>query len=340
LLAVCAYGAWWAFTKYRESRRWQNIVTVAGRVILIVVPAVVTCAAWTGFCDHQKSLNRIGQATTSSGLTTWNFGTWEQRLDWQQWSAIAGRYGLMIGDFAFLSVCALGLLKSGRRRLIVASLLLAASAPLIFTNLYIHHEYYAYASGLFVIGAVGIGMTALWEYSPLGRIMTTFAFIGVVVACGYRYQQQCHPKLAQHAIGPWFQPVVEEIQKRTKPDEVILVLGFDWSSEIAYYSRRRALMIPDWETEKFLADPQPYLDDLRGHRLGGLVIADLGRLRLDPQGLRRVVDLSGMSPHFASVHQHRFSVYSREDPERVTRISEMGGPGRDVANQKVLAKPP
>jgi hypothetical protein len=33
---------------------------------------------------------------------------------------------------------------------------------------------------------------------------------------------------------------------RTTPEEVILVYGYDWSSEIAYYSERKAIMVPTW----------------------------------------------------------------------------------------------
>lgn len=37
-------------------------------------------------------------------------------------------------------------------------------------------------------------------------------------------------------------PLVSAIKYFTKPDDILLICGFDWSSEIPYYSQRRALM--------------------------------------------------------------------------------------------------
>jgi hypothetical protein len=30
------------------------------------------------------------------------------------------------------------------------------------------------------------------------------------------------------------------------PDGVLLLFGFDWSSEVAYYAERRAITVPEW----------------------------------------------------------------------------------------------
>ena len=37
------------------------------------------------------------------------------------------------------------------------------------------------------------------------------------------------------------------IRDRTTPDDVIVSVGFDWSSELAYYSQRRFFCVPDWD---------------------------------------------------------------------------------------------
>ena len=52
------------------------------------------------------------------------------------------------------------------------------------------------------------------------------------------------------------------IRERTPENSAIMVAGFDWSSSIAYYSERKALMLPNFvsteKLEKLLTHPENY----------------------------------------------------------------------------------
>ena len=66
-------------------------------------------------------------------------------------------------------------------------------------------------------------------------------------------------------------PVSAATQLCTGPEEVIVVLGDDYCSEVPYYSGRRALMIPTWDSvdwEHF----SRYVELLDGYRIGALVV--------------------------------------------------------------------
>jgi hypothetical protein len=65
--------------------------------------------------------------------------------------------------------------------------------------------------------------------------------------------------------------VCRAVREQTRPDDVILVVGCDWCSEIPYYSQRRALMVPVWHYTP-VEDLPYYLERLRDYRLGALVV--------------------------------------------------------------------
>jgi hypothetical protein len=96
-----------------------------------------------------------------------------------------------------------------------------------------------------------------------------------------------------------FSAACRAVREQTDPDDVDLVRGRDWSSEVPYYCRRRALALPDswtqWVSLRHLAE---CLEPLRPYRLRALVVHNPAYYRLwyptfDPVllscGLRRVL---------------------------------------------------
>jgi hypothetical protein len=145
----------------------------------LVIPAVafallpyIAISTWTQFADSQKLLNPIAaDFITSKALNAWNFGNLQQRLSPQLLIAI-GRtlsdilgwrpvIGLQLVIFILLWVALLFLGK--RNKLYIASLSVFIAVILVFTNLHVVHNYYAYANGIFVIAAIGFGILGLLE---------------------------------------------------------------------------------------------------------------------------------------------------------------------------------
>ena len=76
------------------------------------------------------------------------------------------------------------------------------------------------------------------------------------------------------------------IKKNTPKDSAIMVVGDDWSPEVAFYSKRKALYIPNWVDGFFPVDEEALSAALKNPEsmLGGL---KLGAVIIRNQGLER-----------------------------------------------------
>jgi hypothetical protein len=74
------------------------------------------------------------------------------------------------------------------------------------------------------------------------------------------------------------------IKKNTPKDSAIMVVGDDWSPEVAFYSKRKALYIPNWVDGFFPVDEEALCVALKNPEsmLGGL---KLGAVIIKNQGL-------------------------------------------------------
>jgi hypothetical protein len=103
--------------------------------------------------------------------------------------------------------------------------------------------------------------------------------------------------------------VASFVERSTAAEDVILIVGCDWSPEIPYYSHRRALMIPDWEAVSMpvLANR---LQVIENNRIGAVVVGERWRSRSDPASLQSIVELVHLASD-PSYSDERFAVYTR-----------------------------
>jgi hypothetical protein len=223
---------------------------------------------WTHFADSQKQLNPLGQYITSTALKDFNFGTLEQRCSADTWLTILSRANALFGKQVILGAF-LGLSLSRRRwgeALVFVFLYL--SAPLIFTNLHYVHDYYAFGNNIFLVAAVGVCLAALMERGGWYGKAVPPGILLILLMGGRFYFQHYYPQ--QHNSKVDILEVCEAIQRLTQIDDMIVVLGCDWSSELPYYSRRRALMVPNWAPSSFSISA--YLAKLKEYRVGALIV--------------------------------------------------------------------
>jgi hypothetical protein len=139
----------------------------------------------------------------------------------------------------------------------------------LFTNLHIIHNYYQYANSFWLIIAVALG------FSIISRKIPTWSFILVmtlILACQIYSYSNTYYIATTYKWSPvmdvgWF------IKKNTPKNSAIMVVGDDWSPEVAFYSKRKALYIPNWVDGLFpvdedaltsaLKNPEAMLDGLK-----------------------------------------------------------------------------
>jgi hypothetical protein len=267
------------------------------RIAIVLLP-VLAGVWWTHYADGIKAENPIARNLTSQAMAAWNFGTLRQRLEPQAWATVFAWWGQVVGTLGVLAAAALAVLLLGHRRMeFFMCLALAASAPLLFFNLHVVHDYYTYANGIFLIGAVGIALVAVLEkgggWSWAGAVL----FLLMSAACLVRYQRDFYPRLATDSDAlPEIRAVADSVQKLTSPNDVLLILGMDWSPTIPYYSHRRALMIPPDVLASLLEKPADWVKRIRPNRVGALIIGQRPDATIEPRLLEPLFKAFNIDP--------------------------------------------
>lgn len=271
LAAILFLGVrWWRAGSLRFSGGVLARVVLWGSA-LAALP-LVCVNLWTAFSDSLKGQNPLAAGfIDSAALMAWNFGSVAQRLSSQTWLTLWSRtLADAVGDGWVLAAAALLVLASRRRVAAFAvSVALFLSAPLIFTNLHVVHSYYAYANGVFAIAAVGWGVVACLERGRPWTWLGAALLLCALAAPLWRYRSLYLP--VQRNDERRLLDTAMLVQSATTPDEVLLVIGLDWNSELPYYARRRALMNRDGRPP---GDPLMHraLANLGERRLGAMVV--------------------------------------------------------------------
>jgi hypothetical protein len=232
--------------RVRRQLAVKNVMTHVLLGLVVLVPVFVTFA-WTMHSDTIKLHNSVGQSLTSSALWQWNFGDLNQRLG-PVWKRIFGR-GIrdVLGMQLSFLILVYGFCKIGiKARLVAGAFFILYLIPfLVFTNLYIVHNYYQVASGFFLILSAATIIHALYQEGRLKHSVVILLIVFIVqlgtFADGYYKStvevEENHQKTMR---------ISNFIRQATPIQSSILVFGFDWSSEISYYSQRKSFTVPDW----------------------------------------------------------------------------------------------
>lgn len=229
---------WKNFTGRREVlTRWPIAIPLAISGVLGFT--------WTRFSDTYKDGLQYTQFLTSESLTSWNFGTIDQRLDTRNWSKILEYLEAINGLPIIFIILMVAALAFWRNRMITLALATTCFVgPIIFFNLYYMHSYYLAAiyPALVIVMAAGIfGIAKFVEDSP-GRIIVAGAMVvSVLVMAWISPEGQL---VSQRSTEGLYQfPLAEEIVDNTPIDAGVITVGCDWNPAYSYLSGRRSLML-------------------------------------------------------------------------------------------------
>jgi hypothetical protein len=105
--------------------------------------------------------------------------------------------------------------------------------------LYFEHEYYFYASSVYLLLALGLGLISIYERQPTLVIGLLLLFVAVRFDA---YNVHYTPFI-DHSVNYNDKALYQAINENVSEEEVFLSIGDTWSSEIPYYSERKAIMI-------------------------------------------------------------------------------------------------
>jgi len=303
MAAACLVLALFAVQTCRSARvTRQTALRFALAVCAVVLVPFLAVLAWTAYADALKMLNPMASWLVSSNLKGWNFGTLEQKLSLKTWltfyhrilSDLAGNSPLVAASVAALLWC-----RKERAVVAIVCLGLFLLGLATFTNLMYVHTYYCYANGIFLLVALGVIVTDLMESRNAFKRGTGTLLLALIMFFCVRSYFKDLWNLQKLDFD--FSQVTAAVDAHSKEDDVFIVFGNTWSSEIPYHIKRRAVLIRDSN----LKDPAltGLKNDLKGYHIGGVVFYTRdGFTRENEPFIVAALQFFGVRPGFNSVY--------------------------------------
>ncbi len=227
-----------SYEKYKGYRGVSYRKLLGFSAIVAFVPVIVAIF-WNNHADFLKSQNSMATFILSGSLSSWNFGTLETKLALKTWLSVLSRSELIIGSIGFVAIGLVSLISRKAFLLGAAALVSFLIGPAVFTNLYVVHEYYFYANGLFLLLFVSSGIIALLERRHF--LASALVMLLVLSTMYYKYYET-YPKWIKHSPHSSYVKTGLAINELTKKSDVVLIYGSDWDSSIPYYAERKSIM--------------------------------------------------------------------------------------------------
>jgi len=249
---------------------------LVGRALLATVPAVLVGTAWVRFSDGVKLSNPFSAFLASGAMAGFNFGAPGQRFlpeVWERVAKLAAHSVLSPFSLACLVILAL-LLGPAFRRAAVLPVLGFLAGPFIFANLHFIHDYYYFAGGLFLVAALAVAWSHLLDHPAFPAAGKWLVIVACLAAQVYTFTHSYFR--LQDPRRPEPPALARALGAATTGDDVILVYGQDWNPLLAYYSGRRAVMVPE-QYAKDDAALRSVLARLAPRHIGALVVTGPAR---------------------------------------------------------------
>lgn len=263
-------AAVWACNRLWRNRRGEWRVDLGWMSAAVALPFAVTLW-WLHFADATKAENPLATFIVSDNLTEFNLGTNATRFSGEMWLT---KLHMVAQNVTWLPLLIVGgLLMAGparrRWREICACVGWFASVLLLFPVLYALHDYYYAANAMLLLTAVGLVVVALIE-SPVASGIKVSLLAIVLLSQGWRYVEYYYPSQSAVSIGG--DGLTRSLQAVTRPEDVIVVWGQDWSSITPYYARRKAVMLRD-DVAQDTAQVEAALRNIADEKIGAVVIS-------------------------------------------------------------------
>ncbi len=250
LVVAAAYTLWrMAAAGPTTATRWAAARALLVRGLVATVPSVLVGTAWVRYSDAVKASNPLAAFLVSGELHEFTFGTLAQRLSPAYWWRIMGIAGESVLPPVLVAAAAASAVFAGRSAGRVALLLAVGfvAGPLLFANLYFVHDYYFYATGLFLLGLLALGWSRLLDQRAIPAALTWL----VIAAClGWEVRAFTHSyNLIQAPARPPPPELARVLAATTAPDDVILIYGLEWNPVVPYFADRRVIMVANRYTQ-------------------------------------------------------------------------------------------
>lgn len=312
-LAWCTWaavgGILWSWRQWRTGGwpAWGRSVGLGA--MIAALPTGLTLW-WLHTADTIKATSPGGSWLQSEHLRAFNLGTWADRTNAAGWAQTGRNAFDAVSPGWAMALVALGATWLAVRRRDLwpwAGLAWFAAVPFGFPVLYSFHDYYFYATAAGFLAAAGVVVGALWNLPGKLRLVGPAAL--VLLGAGLLNTYFARYRASQLVDSPGGSLLTAMIRDKVPADDVIVVIGADWSAAIPYYTEHRALMLRNALVEN-PAEALPLLDCLEHETVGGLLVVDDSRNESDL--IDAVTERLGLDPRpSVSDSNHDFYLNTR-----------------------------
>jgi hypothetical protein len=223
---------------------------------ILFITLATSLIAWTNHCDRQKRESYIGNYLTSNKLNNWNFGTFTQRFEIQNWSNLFYHSGYTLFlSFIILTIILVSSTNRKTNSMAIIWILTGIAGTMVFFNLYAVHNYYHYANTLFLLIGIAFFISRIVELKKRRNWV-----IGLVAFSLWLYHISYSQ--IQTIDNGEMKEISSFVEKKSNPEDVVMIVGKDWSPEIAYYSHRKCITVPSWMMDSLQKDPAKFVRNL------------------------------------------------------------------------------
>jgi len=240
-----------------------------------LIPFIISFI-WTLYSDNVKSKNFFGAFLTSQHLSIWNIGTLKQHMDPSILKTIIWHRVFLnnASGFLGLGIIIFSVIVSNNnvKKLIILCLTLFFITIYSFINLHLEHDYYQVSCGFFLLAALSVSISvSLKDYFKKEVIVPFFTVI-IVLTNLYSFRVNTE-KILTEPLNPVQERIIKVgnlIKKMTPENSALVIYGYPWSSEFAYYSCRKSLTVNISLAENIdlWNNPENYVGNLK---IGGIV---------------------------------------------------------------------
>ncbi len=241
LLPAAAFALWLGKS---ATGRERNRAWLLGAATLLL--SLAAALWWVRFGDAVKHANPFSVALASDQLQAWNFGTLAQRSDGEAWRALLRHFAMgSTGGLSLVAILGALVLAPARHRAACAVCLAAyATTALVFFNLYVVHDYYAFPAALLVGAGAGLALAGATSRDGWRRAVAALVLLAFTAGQSATIHQAWGTNWRQPAPPP--PGIARAIAAALPPDGVVIIYGWDWNALLPFEAGRRAIMVPGY----------------------------------------------------------------------------------------------
>jgi hypothetical protein len=241
--------------------------------LVILIPFIFSFT-WNVYSDFVKSLNPIAQfLTTKNTFIGWYSGHLSEKLDINTYREFFLNRALKINIFSQIGLLLLftfTFFGDRNKKIIIilaCSILLFILPMLLFTHVHLLHDYYQVGNTIYLIF-----LFALISSNFLSRV-PKFSFLipifsATLIISNIHYFNNNYLRYESMTILDSLNSkaylIGNFLKVNTRTDTGIIIFGQDWSSEISFFSERKAVTVPSWYPygKDIFYQPSKYLGNL------------------------------------------------------------------------------